>query len=123
MSDKPNYDFAIADLLADDPEIKALRETLDEVRVSELAKWAAEKSKQGYYLRDERTGEKIYMKAQQIEDCQAQQLGYADNWCAVCREPVEAVVCMWKSEFGNPADVDSWAHYCAEHAREAGLPV
>ena len=109
-------------LFGDDSGVEAAN-ALNDLALREVRAQAETEAKSGYYLRDERTGEKIYMKAQQIEDCTAQQLGYADNWCAVCREPVEAVVCMWKSEFGNPADVDSWAHYCAEHAREAGLLV
>ena len=126
-----DYGFSAADLFDDDPLMEAIRDSLDDARRRALAEQRAEaEAKQGYYLRDEHTGEKIYMKAQPVERCQAIHTGHADKWCDVCMirnedesADVEAIVCMWKSEFGNPFDTDSWAHYCAACAREAGLPV
>lgn len=113
------------DLFGDDSWVEAAN-ALNDLALREVRAQADAEAKSGYYLRDEHTGEKIYMKAQPVDRCQALKLGRADKWCERCtleRRAESAIVCMWKAEWGNPFDLESWMHLCAEHAREAGLPV
>lgn len=88
--------------------------------------WEHDEDQTGWYLRDTATGWKIFIKAQEVGECRMLRDGLASKYCDRCKAGARdslAVVCMWKSAWGDPYKADSWQHLCAEHARKAGLPV